>query len=171
MTRPAITAWLAAAGLAATLAWEAGAFAPSSPVAAAHPPASAGATPSVAVPDHTGAWMATILARPLLSPDRRPPREAVAAAPGEPLSDGLPRLSGVLVGPFGRRAIFATDGAKPVVVGEGGRVNAWTVRRIEIDEVQVAGPSGVRSVRPSFSPPTTPPTPPAPGRPGLSLSR
>jgi hypothetical protein len=117
--------------------------------------------------------VATILTRPLLSPDRRPPRGAVAAVPGERPADALPRLSGVLVGPFGRSAIFATDGARPIVVGEGGRVDAWTVRRIEVEGVEVAGPGGVRTVHPSFPPSGGEPNrPAAPGqRIGLSLAR
>jgi hypothetical protein len=173
MTRPAMTAWLVATGLAATLAWEAGAFAPSRRAAPAHPSASADAPPQAAAPDHTLDWVATILARPLLSPDRRPPPEAVAAAPGALVTDGLPRLSGVLVGPFGRTAIFAAEAAKPVVVGEGGRVDAWTVRRIEAGEVQVAGPGGVRTVHPSFpASGAEPGRAAAPGqRVGLSLAR
>lgn len=164
--------FVAAAGLMATLAWEVGAFAPPDHTAVARPRAAVAAAPLAAVLDHTGAWVSTILARPLLSPDRRPPSVASAAA-GAGVSDSLPRLSGVLVGPFGRSAIFAADGAKPIVVGEGGRINAWTVRLIEAGEVQVTGPGGSRTMHPSFQD-----SPAAPGRPatsgqriGLSLAR
>lgn len=174
MIRPATTLLLAAMlMLVATLAWEVGLFAPPDRPAVARPRASVAAPPSSAVPDHTGDWVATILARPLLSPDRRPAPEVSAAGSGSRAPDGLPRLSGVLVGPFGRSAIFAADGAKPVVVGEGSRVSAWTVRLIQAGEVQVVGPGGVRTLHPSF-----PTSPGAPSRPegagqriGLSRAR
>jgi hypothetical protein len=87
----------------------------------------------------------------------------------------------VLVGPFGRSAIFAADGAadgaaegaRLLVVSEGGRVNAWTVRRIAAGEVQMVGPGGDRIVHPSFPPsPGGPARPAAPGqRIGLSPAR
>jgi hypothetical protein len=100
-------------------------------------------------PNHESEWVATILARPLFSPDRRPPSEGSAAA-GNPIPDDLPRLAGVIVGPFDRSAIFAIDGGKPVVLREGGRLNAWTVRLIRAGEVEVEGPGGTRTVHPSF---------------------
>ena len=63
---------------------------------------------------------------------------------------GLPRLTGIMIGPFGRSAIFASDGGKPIVVAEGGHIGRWIVRLIKVGEVQVVGPDGARSLRPSF---------------------
>ncbi len=141
---------VAGAGLAATLAWELGALAPTPVLVAPRPRAAVAAAPPEAAPDHTSEWVAAILARPVFSPDRRP-ASAVASAPGERLPEGLPRLAGVLVGPFGRSAIFAADGRKPLVVGEGGHIDAWTVRTIAADTVQVSGPGGARTLHPSFA--------------------
>ncbi len=98
--------------------------------------------------DHTDAWVSTVLARPLFSPDRRPPADAAAAA-GSRLP-GLPRLAGIIVGPFGRSAIFAPDGNKPLVVQEGARIAAYTVKSIEATQVRLVGPDGARVLYPSF---------------------
>jgi hypothetical protein len=141
---------VAAAGLAATLALELGAFAPGDAQIAPRPRAIVAAAPAEVAPDHTREWIAAILARPVFSPDRRPPAE-IASTPGVRLPEGLPRLSGVLLGPFGRSAIFAVDGREPLVVDEGGRIDAWTVGTIEADTVQVSGPGGARTVHPSFA--------------------
>ena len=54
-------------------------------------------SPKSVASDHSGEWVSTILGRPLFSPDRRPSSTPPAVA-GLP---GLPRLSGIIVGPFG----------------------------------------------------------------------
>ena len=99
------------------------------------------------VTDRSGEWEATILGRPLFSPDRRPSATATAMA-GHP---GLPRLTGIMVGPFGRSAIFAADGAKPIVVPEGARVAEYTVKVIEPTQVRLSGPNGNLVLYPSFT--------------------
>lgn len=146
MIRPGQLALLGViAGLASALAAELGAFRPAdTPPPPAPPPLSAAPT-AVAPPNHVGQWVATILARPLFDPARRPP-----ATESGPAIAGLPRLAGVLVGPFGRSAIFAADDGKPLVVEEGGHVRAWTVRRISADAVEITGPAGPRLLRPAF---------------------
>jgi hypothetical protein len=140
-------------GLAMTLSWELGAFAtadgPGIPIPR---PAVAAARPKAA-PDHTGEWLTVILARPLFSPDRRP-ASAIARSPAGGSPEGLPRLSGVLVGPFGRSAIFAADGRKSLVVDEGGKIDAWTIRTIGEDAVEVSGPGGAQTLHPSFASPS-----------------
>jgi hypothetical protein len=164
---------MAAAGLlAVTLAWELGAFASEEPIAVHHPRAVAAAPPA-ALPDHTDEWVTTVLARPLFSPDRRPPSEAATVAAGSQTPEGLPRLTGVIVSPSGRSAIFANEGGKPVVVTEGGRVNAWIVRAIDIGTVRVSGPGGARDLHPSFeaAPATQTGATPPRQRIGLSLAR
>ncbi len=97
--------------------------------------------------------MATILARPVFSPTRRPPAETVAPTPApERGPAALPRLTAVLVGPFGGRAIFAaTDGGKPLVVEAGDRVGEFRVQSIETGQVTLIGPEGVRQLRPRFA--------------------
>ncbi len=137
-----------ACGLAVVLAWEIGLFEPSlGPITPPHH-STAVAAPEVVAPDHTNEWVANILSRPLFSPDRRPPADGSVVA-GAGLA-GLPRLSGVMVGPFGRSAIFAPDGGKPLIVSEGGRIAAWTVQAIRANAVEVIGPDGKRTLEPTF---------------------
>lgn len=138
-----------AAVLGATIAWEVGVFSPPAQVAVAPPRAAAEPPQPAETLERTGEWVATILARPLFSPDRRPPAQAAVEA-GPSMPAGLPRLTGIMIGPFGRSAIFANDGGKPIVVAEGGQIGAWTIRAIKVGEVQVVGPEGARSLRPSF---------------------
>ena len=141
---------IGAAALSAVLAWEVGAFAPAQPPVAvpARVSVAAASVPAVA-PDHTNDWVNAILARPLFSPDRRP--AANGAVVSATAASSLPRLSGVMVGPFGRRAIFAAEGSKPMVVGEGGHVSDWTVRVIEAGAVRLVGPGGEQVLHPSFA--------------------
>lgn len=104
---------------------------------------------------HGDEWVATILARPLFTRDRRPVAATASAALGE--SNGnLPRLTGIAISPDQRRAIFAgADGAKPIVVEEGGSIAGFTVQAIAPDGVKVQGPDGDRTVALAFdqSPP------------------
>jgi hypothetical protein len=59
----------------------------------------------------------------------------------------------VLVGPFGRSAIFAGPASgKPAVVAEGGRIAAYVVVSIRPGEAVLLGPEGQRVVHPAFDP-------------------
>jgi hypothetical protein len=71
-----------------------------------------------------------------------------------------------MVGPFGRSAIFVPSGRKPLVVAEGGRVDAWTVQAIDAGAVRISGPGGVRTLHPTFQS-----SPAASQRIGLSAER
>ena len=86
--------------------------------------------------DQSAAWALAALARPLFTPDRRPPGPDAAPVP-PPVSRE------------GRRAIFAA-GDKPVVVGEGSRIDTWTVQAINAGSVTLAGPDGPRVLRMGF---------------------
>lgn len=88
---------------------------------------------------------ASILARPLLSPGRRPPAAARAATP----ATELPRLTGIIISPDGSSAIFAGR-PRALVVPEGGRVGEYTVRQIAPGLVTLNGPVGLVALRPSF---------------------
>jgi hypothetical protein len=112
--------------------------------------------------DHTDEWVTTTLARPLFSRDRRPAPASSSPAAAAAEIDGLPRLTSVLVGPFGRIAIFAAaEGSKPLVLNEGGSLGAYSVNAIVPGQVTVKGPEGVRVLRPAFDPnaPLRPPEP------------
>lgn len=98
-------------------------------------------TPNIkpAVAD-TGEWARTALERPLLQPGRRPP------VPGQSVvADSLPpRLTALLSGPFGRRAIFAVSGGRSLTVHEGADADGWTVLSISQAGVSVRGRDGER---------------------------
>lgn len=106
----------------------------------AGPDAPTNASPAPAVIQD---WTQTVLARPLFSPSRRP-AATIAAGPQQP------RLAGIVMGPSGRRAIFAGDkDARGIVVGVGQQAGAWQIRAIDENAVQVIGPEGPRTLTPS----------------------
>ena len=143
-------AWAAASllavGVAVLVSWPAPNAGPVRP--APLPQVDAGS----AVSEPSGSEMVVALARPLFTPGRRPETSEAAsplAAPGRP---ELPRLTGILVTSAGRRAIFAElAGGHATVVMEGSSVGPWRVEAIRAAEVQLAGPDGRRTVRPSYS--------------------
>jgi hypothetical protein len=162
-------AWLAitAAALSGLLAVElgqgGGAEDMSSPAAARLPTAPIESA-NHAAPQPTSEWVATILARPLFSPDRRPPPPPeVSVAPMATPDDALPRLAGVLVSPDGKTAIFdGPAGSKPIVLHEGGRIGAFVVEAIEPGQVTLRGPAGTNVLHPVFGDGAAEAAPPAP---------
>ncbi len=168
MTSPALLI-LAAAALGGTVALELGRRLPDSdlmvPATAPLPAPAAPASAPAAEADDAGRRVAEVLARPLFSPGRRPAAQAAKPAAA---TAPLPRMTGVIVTPAGRRAIFANGAGKAVVVMEGGRIGAYAVQSIEAGRVTLAGPDGQRVVAPTFDPkPAARTTGPAPGLPGL----
>jgi len=161
---------LAAAALGGIIALELGRRLPDSDlVVPATAPLSAPAAP-VSTPaadaDNAGRRVVEVLARPLFSPGRRPAAQAAAAPPAAVAP--LPRMTGVIVTPAGRRAIFANGTGKPVVVMEGERIGVYSVQSIEAGRVTLAGPDGQRVVAPAFDlKPAARAAGPAPGLPGL----
>jgi general secretion pathway protein N len=96
-------------------------------------------------------WRATIVARPLFTPDRRPPPPAARATEAVAAKTvALPRLAGIALGPVERHALFQPSGeAKPLVRSEGEEVVAgWRVAAILPDQVMLIGPDGPRAVFP-----------------------
>ncbi len=162
---------LAAAALGGIIALELGQRLPDGdimvPATASLPVSAAPASTPAGETDDAGRRIAEVLARPLFSPGRRP--AAQAAARPAPAAAPLPRMTGVIVTPAGRRAIFVNGAGKAVVVMEGGRIGAYDVQSIEAGRVTLAGPDGQRVVAPAFDPKPAPRTAaPAPGLPGYS---
>lgn len=148
------------AAIAGVVAWQISTLSDDAPLPRTPLPqtrAEPGAAPRPAEPPgQAAAWAATLLARPPFSPDRRPPGPG-AAAPALPDAP-LPRLTGILVTPEGRSAIFAGQ-PQPTVVREGGILGRFSVQRIEPGQVILAGPDGPRILRPAFdaaAPPSQP---------------
>ena len=86
--------------------------------------------------------VAGVLARPLFSPSRKP---VASADVGEVPAGDVPRLSGIIFGPDLRRAIFESEGGKPLSLAEGDQVGAYTVHQIEATRVILSGPSGLQA--------------------------
>jgi hypothetical protein len=94
------------------------------------------------------AWMATALERPLFRENRRPAKSIDIGNP----ADGPARLTGVMTGPFGKRAIFTSPNeARPIVVIEGGRVADFVVRSIGPGQAIIEADGSMRTLRPAFA--------------------
>jgi hypothetical protein len=105
---------------------------------AAEPPA-----PADTAANQAPRWEAAILARPLFNPDRRPFEQAAPSA-GDV---ALPRLSGIVITPEGRSAIFVpAGGGKLTVVEEGGSIGGYVLQTISFGEVVLTGPDGSHSL-------------------------
>jgi hypothetical protein len=95
---------------------------------------------------------ATVLARPLFSPDRRlaPPGPAVAVV--ETIEEP-PRLAAVIVGPSGGLAIFEDASGRPHVAAEGDSLGHFKVGAIAPGQVSLITPEGERVLRPKYASP------------------
>ena len=120
------------------------------PVGQAHPARGRHSAAATGVDDDALEVLAdTILARPLLTPSRRG-----QDAPAEDLSDNdaeVPRLTGVLLGPNGHRAIFAPAKGHPLVLTEGDALGPYTITAIAPNTVTLTGSEGDRLIRPSYA--------------------
>ena len=100
-------------------------------------------------PQQTAKDVATTLARPLFSPTRRPREAAKSVGATDPeLSDV--RLTGIVIEPDRRLAIFAVAGAKPRTLLLGEALNGWKIDSISPEEVALSGPGGTRTLQPKI---------------------
>jgi len=86
--------------------------------------------------------LATARDRPLFSATRRPTQQAEGSSE---LADT--RLTGIIVEPDRRLAIFAVSDAKPVALTEGETLNGWQIENIAPREVSLSGPTGIKTLR------------------------
>jgi hypothetical protein len=93
---------------------------------------------------------ATILARPLFSPTRRHPGAPGTDHSEAPLSDM--RLTGILITPDQRLAIFAPAGGKSLVRSEGDMISDWRIESIANQSVSLTGPTGAATLEPKGDP-------------------
>ena len=104
------------------------------------------AAPRVASPERAPVGIEAMLGRPLFTPGRALPGPGTLA----PVPMAVPpRLAGVIVAEQRGRAIFAGPDGKSIVLGEGGRLGLFTVVAVRPDGVELAGPPGIRTLRPS----------------------
>jgi hypothetical protein len=128
--------------------------APADTPAPSVPPARAVLAPPVVAPppaDLDG-LIRIVLERPLFSKTRRP--ALVEDSPVAAKDPALPRLSGIVVLPSLRRAIFQSPGADRqvvTVVGEAGRIDSWTVESIDSDGVTLIRGSETMLLTPAFA--------------------
>src|SRR4051794_3120160 len=119
-------------------------------LAAARPAAAAAGAPAEVDPDAA----ATIIARPLFSPARRPPAPPpVAAAPVAPAPTAPTleaRLVGVVFSREANEAIFDAGQDHPLVKRIGDRIDGWTVSRIEPTLVLLTSEFGEMTVEPKL---------------------
>jgi hypothetical protein len=99
----------------------------------------------VDITDRSASWVAEAMARPLFSPTRRPPPRPTASTQTAATANGGARLTGIVISPAGRQAIFApVDGGKSIVLSEGGHLGDETIEAIRPDAITLAGPAGRR---------------------------
>jgi hypothetical protein len=109
--------------------------------------------------------LATAHGRPLFSPTRRPPDTAPPEkAGGQELPDL--RLTGIVIEPDRRFAIFALAGAKPLVRSEGEALKDWRLDAISAEQVSISGPSGTLTLEPKPDANLVRPPPPILASPG-----
>src|SRR5947207_11461642 len=111
--------------------------------------------------------VATSLARPLFSAMRRPTEQALANSPPDTELPNV-RLTGIVIDRDRRSAIFAMQGAKPLVRGEGEMLSNWQLDSIAPRTVTLAGPTGTTTLEPKSDPTLVRPVPqaqPAPAAP------
>jgi hypothetical protein len=116
-------------------------------------------TANVAAPQPQVAVSRTaMLDRPLFDPTRRPPP---LTAQNPPAPAEIPRLTGIMLTPSQKIAVFAPVTGAPIVVNQNGRFGPFTVLAISGDNVTIKGPAGVTILRSDFSDPAQPPMTPA----------
>ena len=110
------------------------------------------------------------LSRPLFSATRRPSERAGPDRPADPELANV-RLTGIVIERDRHTAIFAVQGAKPLVRSEGETVNDWHLDSIAPREVTVTGPAGTTTLEPKADPTLVRPAAPAQAAPVASASR
>jgi hypothetical protein len=92
--------------------------------------------------------VATILARPLFNPTRRPPDTGSSQNAADPGLRDV-RLTGIVVAPDRRLAIFAlSDKKKSLPLSEGETLNGWRLDSILQEQVSLSGPGGTTTLMP-----------------------
>ena len=139
------------------LEWDSGQPSAEDPVVIASP-RPAETTPRRIQDPRVDELVATTLSRPLFSSTRRPRDRAIAGQAADP--EFQLRLSGIVIEPERRIAIFAKTGAKPLVRSEGETLDEWRLDSITPREVTLSGPTGSTTLEPKTDPNIARPAPP-----------
>src|ERR1700736_2080679 len=91
------------------------------------------------------------LSRPLFSATRRPSERTAPDRPADPELANV-RLTGIVIERDRHTAIFAVQGAKPLVRSEGETVNDWHLDAIGPREVTLTGSAGTTTLQPKSDP-------------------
>lgn len=151
---PVVLPYGLAAIMALTIGWQVWPAQTAEPEIAARPAASEPAPAAVRTVDvgSLAGIARGVLERPLFTPGRRP--VPVSASDTKPAAsaarDSLPRLTGVIFGPRGGRAIFAGPSDKSIILAPGGVIAGYAVKDIGPGVVTVSGASGDRVLRPTY---------------------
>jgi hypothetical protein len=100
------------------------------------------------------------LAEPPLGPTQRTPE---AASADNAVAPQLPdvRLTGIVIEPDRRTAIFAMSGTKPLMLSEGEALNGWRIDSISPQMVSLSSPAGSMTLKPKPDANLVRPSPPA----------
>jgi hypothetical protein len=107
----------------------------------------------------------TTLSQPLFSPTRRPPDTEVVSRESDTEVTNM-RLTGIVLDPHLRLAIFAVPGSKPLARAEGENINEWHVDTIGVGQVSLSGAAGTMVLEPKSDPALVRPQQAAGGVPG-----
>lgn len=95
--------------------------------------------------------IATSMGRPLFSATRRPIEQKTTDRPADPELTDV-RLTGIVIDGDHRTAIFAKQGAKPLVRAEGEMVSDWRLENVGPRAVTLTGPAGTTVFEPKSDP-------------------
>ena len=98
-------------------------------------------------------------ADPLFSSTRSRPEAPSSADDADPQLRDV-RLTGIVIEPDRRIAIFAVTGGKPLVLAEGEALRGWRLDSISAEKVSVSGPNGTRILEPKRDTTLVRPPPP-----------
>jgi hypothetical protein len=114
-------------------------------------PQANGGTGAVQSSTHAS-WERVILEKPLFSVTRRPFVNEVRVVPPQ-----VPRLSGIIISPSARLAIFAPEAGRQVIRREGEHVDNFAIKQIFPTKVVLVGAQGNVVLEPQFSAAVSPP--------------
>lgn len=122
----------------------------------------AAAPAAIKLPENLDSMVAEILERPLFSASRAPADAPVSEDNDEEKKKPgriQARLTGLIVRPGAREALFERDGDKAVAVKEGGEIDGWTVSSIRFDSVVLTSESGEQTLKPAIGQSSAPARP------------